>query len=205
MALGASVANAAIINFAAEADIGGERGLANNAVLGPTASIGVPVTLTGTGGNPYLDASTGPGQFGGLGVCTGVAPGAQCVPSSGDNISVGEAVKVAFGAAFNIVQLSFRGTINGVEHLDLDANTQTLLIKFNGGGAVAYTFANAVAAAIGGAFSSANTIEFIYGGKDAAEFYVELISDVPLPGALPLLLSGLAGLGFASRRKRKAA
>ncbi len=30
------------------------------------------------------------------------------------------------------------------------------------------------------------------------------VSEVPIPGALPLLLSGLAGLGFASRRKKKA-
>jgi hypothetical protein len=30
------------------------------------------------------------------------------------------------------------------------------------------------------------------------------VSDVPLPGALPLLLAGLAGLGFASRRKKAA-
>ena len=30
------------------------------------------------------------------------------------------------------------------------------------------------------------------------------ISEVPVPAALPLLLSGMAGLGFASRRKKKA-
>ena len=31
------------------------------------------------------------------------------------------------------------------------------------------------------------------------------VSQVPVPAALPLLLSGIAGLGFASRRRRKAA
>lgn len=30
------------------------------------------------------------------------------------------------------------------------------------------------------------------------------LSEIPVPGALPLLLSGIAGLGFASRRRKKA-
>ncbi len=30
------------------------------------------------------------------------------------------------------------------------------------------------------------------------------IADVPIPGAIPLLITGLAGLGFASRKKKKA-
>lgn len=30
------------------------------------------------------------------------------------------------------------------------------------------------------------------------------VSDVPIPGALPLLLSGIAGLGFSMRRKKRA-
>ena len=41
------------------------------------------------------------------------------------------------------------------------------------------------------------------GGFSIAQF-TTTVSDVPVPAALPLLLSGIIGLGFASRRKRDA-
>ena len=40
-------------------------------------------------------------------------------------------------------------------------------------------------------------------GSGAIDDLVYDVSEVPVPAALPLLLSGLAGLGFAARRKRK--
>ncbi len=46
------------------------------------------------------------------------------------------------------------------------------------------------------------TVKFEFRGSGGiGNFDVE---EVPIPAALPLLLSGLAGLGFASRRRRKA-
>ncbi|MEL7491635.1 MAG: hypothetical protein AAGJ73_13025 [Pseudomonadota bacterium] len=48
------------------------------------------------------------------------------------------------------------------------------------------------------------TFEFI-GLTSGAGYSIEEFRVVPIPGAIPLLLSGLAGLGFAARRKRKTA
>ena len=43
------------------------------------------------------------------------------------------------------------------------------------------------------------------GSRAGGGYSIEEFSVVPVPGALPLLLSGIAGLGFASRRRNKTA
>lgn len=42
-------------------------------------------------------------------------------------------------------------------------------------------------------------------GKNTPEYLRAWITEVPIPGALPLFLAGLAGFGFATRRRKKAA
>lgn len=198
-----AAAQAAVIDFAGAADSPpGERGLADTAAGVPNLTIdGVAMRLTTPADEdwfPYLDSSGSEGPAG-LGVCKTVDGASQCVPSSDDNVTIGEDVKIEFldGAGgplfFDIRQLSFRGE----GHVDFNGNAvNTLLI--NG---AEWTFAAAFMAAATGIFGG-TSITFAFGGSSPEQFYVNLISDVPLPGALTLMLSGLAGLAFASRRKR---
>ncbi len=50
-------------------------------------------------------------------------------------------------------------------------------------------------------------VRFLLTALDAGSGFVVAqltIADVPIPGAIPFLITGLAGLGFASRKKKKA-
>jgi len=43
------------------------------------------------------------------------------------------------------------------------------------------------------------------GGFTVAKLTVAAVTETPIPGAIPLLLTGIAGLGFASKKKKKTA
>lgn len=194
-ALGLASAEAALVDFVNDADTNGERAVTNLVLNGVDMSFSA--FRGALAANAYLDASGGQGPAG-LGVCLVLTAG-QCDPSSDDNIKDDERVTITFNnGAYTISGLSF----TAADHEPVDPNA-TLGIGINGGAIVFNTFANY----IGAVFNNVTSITFAFGGALASEFYVNrftAVNEIPVPGALPLLLAGIAGLGFAARRKKAA-
>lgn len=186
-----SAAEAAVFDFVAEAAAnpgGVPQGYAMSAG-------GIDLSITANPVNPFLDPVFS-GRPGGLGACIVIAWATDfCDPNiagNTDNVGVGESVTLTFGQKVDISNLSF----NSGNHKSLNNSPQTLLV--NG---VEWTFQNLFLAVLSGV----SVLTLAYGGSGAAEFYVSSLTAVPIPAAAPLLLSGLAGLAFAARRKRKVA
>jgi len=197
-------AHAALVDFAAEADNNGERGLASGDQL---TIDGVNMLLFGffQGGDasPYLDAGNA-----GLGVCQVLDGGDQCDPGSDDNVTTDEAVLILFATAdFMDAQLT---TIEGLvfrdsRHFLIDAANDGLVRIITDSGDMTALFSTFIALAAGGDAFFADTTSIFFEFVDK-QFYISAINvaEIPLPAALPLLISGLAGLGFASRRRKQA-
>ena len=149
----------------------------------------------------------------GLGVCRVLdgaagmgAPGAECDDAGDDSIDgeggIREAIQLFFDdEPFDLRAISFR---DGQHNLINDSMGLIEYAFANGGGIIGQgetTFANLVALVAAGTFAGTTAFQL---GYVNTEFYIENISDVPIPGAIPLLLSGIAGLGFASRKKKAA-
>ena len=210
-------AQAAILDFANEADTNGERGVAPGSLItidgftvqlltftGGANSNGLP----GAGGNPYLDAGNA-----GLGVCQVLDMNAQCAPSSDD--SVQQVTTPAGAPAIEAIGLQFLSPVNVLDLVFVDGRhnpinamndgTVDVFLTQSSNPTFTTTFSNLVMMVTSGdpQFQMLNFIGFAFVDK---AFYISSITieEVPIPGAIPLLLSGLAGLGFASR-KRKAA
>ena len=216
----AASANATTLDFAAYADGangGSEGGIVNGSsiVFDGLSVQFVSFSTTIPGGVivreyfPYFDSGDA-----GLGVCKRLdsaagngAPGGDCTPSSDDNVTGStnsrEGIALLFGnSTFDLREINFRNVTHDPIVDGTNDAGEFVEVNHNASGFVQYTFAQIVQKALAGDFMNTTSIAFRYVNT---QFYINTMSDVPIPGALPLLLSGIAGLGFASRRKKKAA
>ena len=202
-------AHAAFVDFMAEADgPNGERGVDNGSFItldGVSLQLGADFDFGGPnaqGISPYFDSNDA-----GLGACQVLDADRQCVPSNDDNVTEQENLTIFFrdfGSpdlnSFDILNFEFRDKNHNV----IDANNNGLITIDNFKGMVrTELFTTFIAMAQMGDefFQDIGGIRLFYENK---EFYLSTmtINDTPIPGAIPLLISGLAGLGFAARRRK---
>jgi hypothetical protein len=206
--MGVPLANAATLDFYAEATSGAgeggtERGIADGTTLSGATMDNVAVKFSAT----YLGDAAGAVAYfdngAGLGVCKVLTPSSQCDPSNDDNVTFGEAVTIAFNAAMDLSNLIFRAEGHGVF---APANL-TLLFGVNGATPTSISFADLSAAS----FTNVTSATFAFGGTAEEQFYISsavvgpstIAPPIPLPAGAPLLLSALGALGFGAWRRRK--
>ncbi len=153
----------------------------------------------------YFDANSA-----GLGACSDIDASAQCNPPNNDNVG-------AIGGSSNVDGTTF-------ETLTLTFDTNVLLtnVVFAGEGhgffngkvdinTIIFDLTNIAVTSINPGLASKKIYAFSYipimNADTVNEFYIESVtfSPVPLPAALPLFLSALAGLALLGRRQRKKA
>ncbi len=173
---------------------------------------GLSVTATGFDSNnssqiynAYLDSSWfhsgpgAPGGNGGLGVCKTLTASAQCSPSSDDNVTSSESLRLVFNQEVTINQLVLRNGNHGE--------------AFNGLFSVAIGTDPATVFDLAHMFDTPLTgTDFIFTNINAEsqtplylyEFYISSmdVTAVPVPAAAWLFASGLLGLSAVARRRK---
>lgn len=145
----------------------------------------------------------------GLGVVSDDEPGNLAFTSTDQiNGSFGESILLTFMNQVSITDIFLNdGTGNDCPGGGAEGPCGDIGIIVDGGAIQTFTdfLAMGIVAAGGGALTlSGTTFEFISLSAEGG-YSIEGFSVVPIPGAIPLLLSGLAGLSFASRGKKKKA
>ncbi len=201
-----------IFDFAAMA--AGNEGEFSSATV-----MGIKVTATASGvaaSRPYLDDvfQTRPA---GLGVCSGFdgEDPPQCDPSSDDNVGLvgnvgpnSETLTLSFSDAMTmdpLIVVLFPTFFRDDLHFnEFGMNDEIFIDDGSGGGFMTFALPGI---GMNGQFSTTVTGSTISFKFNNAAFYIEKIevSPVPLPAALPLFLSALAGLALLGRRQRKKA
>ena len=135
----------------------------------------------------------------------------RCIRAGDDNIRVGEAVTIGFDGLYALSDVQFTGeghTLANPTFLRLENPGRfdnTFLFATNGSDQCArYTFDSVFSATF--AFDGLGfTVADARGlAENAAQFYLAsaVISPVPVPAALPMLLAGLGGMAWVGRRRK---
>ena len=185
--------------------------LGNEGAFTGTTVGGIEVVASAAGAGspvPYLDdlytGAGSPDGRAGLGVCSsGINIGGECVIPSDDNVTSGETLTLAFldaGTSAPLTVTLLVALFRDTDHFPTFPAGAQIDIQVDGGGFVTYALVNNFMTQLTG-----SVFDFTYNNE---QFYIETatVSPVPLPAALPLLLSALAGLGmFGWVRRRVAA
>ena len=197
-----------IFDFVAIAALGGgnEGPFDNTAGYATVGGITVQASASNTFGATsvaYLDdVAFSPARDAGLGNCSaGLTGSLQCVDAADDNVTSGETLTLSFFSdttAMNAITV----VLNPTFFRNADHNpgfTGDINIQIDGMGFNSFMLINNFTTPLTG-----STFDFSYIDD---EFYISSITvtAVPLPAALPLFLSALAGLAFVGRRRGRQA
>jgi hypothetical protein len=119
-----------------------------------------------------------------------------CSKSYDENIATSEFVRIDFASGpYLLRRLGFAG------ETPADDIAGGLVRITTGLGAAVSVATLTFAEARRASFGAADWVQFDFVNT---EFVVSSLSDVPVPGALPLLLTGILGFGAAAARRRRA-
>jgi hypothetical protein len=180
----------------------GEAGFQTILLNADAENLNIFINNGGSAGKAYFDADSG-GSPGGLGSCRALDANAQCVPSSDDNLTLAadEKIRMDFtldGSIFTDAifgDFTFRNDdhnlINGTVSVSHESGSSTI------------TLTDGV-----GDFSVIGSSSFLLFNEDGgvgstSNYYISEanISAVPVPAAVWLFGSALAGLGWFRRRQ----
>lgn len=180
----------------------GEYGISPLSLVGDGFTVDITGTKDGNAAFAYLDAG-----HGGLGVC-GSLISSQCNPSSDDNITSGEVLKMTFNQAVTIDKIWFNNNHDG------DGSLSGNKIKIGG---TDYSLISAIGVPsynddwtpnVSFHVAAGGSLLFSLASTNSDQFYISgmtVTAAVPEPEVYAMMGLGLGLLGWVGRRRKLAA